>query len=74
MIKACLVCVGASILMVGCTGIKEVKAWEKEGLAKEIMQFEGPNPELKKFEQHLYFSKEASRGGYGVAGGGCGCN
>jgi len=41
MIKACLLCVGASILMVGCTGIKEVKAWEKEGLAKDIMQFEG---------------------------------
>jgi hypothetical protein len=38
------------------------------------MQFGGLHPEVKKFEQHIYFSKEASRGGYGVAGGGCGCN
>ncbi len=72
--KAFLWFVCASILMVGCTGIEEVKPWEKEVLAKDIMQFEGLHPEVKKFEQHIYFSKEASRGGYGVSGGGCGCN
>ncbi|HTP75341.1 MAG TPA: DUF4266 domain-containing protein [Rhizomicrobium sp.] len=25
-------------------------------------------------EDHIYFSKEASSGGRGFAGGGCGCN
>jgi hypothetical protein len=26
------------------------------------------------FEDHIYFSKEASSGGRGFGGGGCGCN
>jgi hypothetical protein len=65
---------GLSLLMIGCTSGEDVKPWEKESLAKETMQFGGLHPEVKKFEQHIYFSKEASRGGYGVAGGGCGCN
>jgi hypothetical protein len=34
----------------------------------------GMNPLNKKYEEHMYFSKESSRGGAGVAGGGCGCN
>ena len=61
-------------LFVGCSMVKEVKPWEKESLAKPIMQFGGLHPEVTKFESHVYFSKEASRGGAGVAGGGCGCN
>ena len=74
MMKECLWCICASVLLVGCTGADDVKPWEKEALAKDIMKFDGANPQVKKFEQHIYFSKEASRGGYGVAGGGCGCN
>jgi len=62
------------LLFMGCSMIEEVKPWEKETLAEEIMQYEGLHPEVKKFEAHVYFSKEASRGGNGVAGGGCGCN
>ncbi|CAA6821993.1 MAG: Phosphonate ABC transporter phosphate-binding periplasmic component (TC 3.A.1.9.1) [uncultured Sulfurovum sp.] len=72
--KECLWCICASMLFVGCAGIEEVKPWEKEALAKESMQFGGMHSEVRKFEQHTYFSKEASRGGYGVSGGGCGCN
>jgi len=34
----------------------------------------GTNPLGKKFEEHIYYSKETSKGGSGVAGGGCGCN
>jgi len=60
--------------MMGCSMVKEVKPWEKETLARPIMQFGGIHPEVTKFESHTYFSKEASRGGSGVAGGGCGCN
>jgi hypothetical protein len=60
-----------SFLFMGCTA---VKPWEKETLAKPIMQFGGLNTQANTFESHVYFSKEASRGGDGVAGGGCGCN
>jgi hypothetical protein len=60
-----------SFLFMGCTA---VKPWQKETLAKPIMQFGGLHAEVNKFESHVYFSKEASRGGDGVAGGGCGCN
>ena len=28
----------------------------------------------QRFTQHIYGSKEAVSGGYGVGGGGCGCN
>ncbi len=57
----------------GCS-VKNVKSWEKGTLAKDTMKAGGTNTLLKKFENHVYFSKEASKGGGGVAGGGCGCN
>ncbi|SFV61813.1 Phosphonate ABC transporter phosphate-binding periplasmic component (TC 3.A.1.9.1) [hydrothermal vent metagenome] len=63
-----------SFLMIGCTSGQDVKPWEKASLAKDTMQFGGLHPEVRKFEQHIYFSKEGTKGGYGVAGGGCGCN
>jgi len=59
-------------LFSGC--VKEVKPWEKETLAKPTMKDGGMNSLSKKYEEHMYFSKEASRGGSGVSGGGCGCN
>lgn len=62
-----------ALLFSGCS-IKEVKPWQKGTLAKETMQFSGGNGSLRKFTNHIYFSKEASKGGSGVAGGGCGCN
>lgn len=61
------------LLLSGCS-IKEVKPWQKAALAKESMHFGGSNPALEKYINHIYFSKEASKGGSGVAGGGCGCN
>ena len=62
----------AIILLAGC--VEDVKPWEKETLAKKTMKESGINPDGKKFEEHMYFSKEATKGGGGVAGGGCGCN
>ncbi|CAA6815791.1 MAG: Unknown protein [uncultured Sulfurovum sp.] len=64
----------SALLFMGCSMTKEVKPWEKGNLAKPIMQFEGLHPLVAKFDAHVYFSKEAARGGNGVAGGGCGCN
>lgn len=62
----------------GCAGIKmeelgNVSPWEKGNLAKTKMTFEG-DPLDQRFVQHIYGSKENSSGGYGVGGGGCGCN
>ena len=61
-----------TIFLSGC--IKDVKPWEKETLAKKTMKESGTNPIGKQYEEHIYFSKEASKGGSGVSGGGCGCN
>lgn len=51
-----------------------IQAWEKELLAKKTMGDTAQNPLISKYEEHIYFSKEATRGGNGVSGGGCGCN
>lgn len=50
-----------------------VKPWERAILSKESMQI-SPLPLQDEFEDHTYFSKEASSGGRGFGGGGCGCN
>jgi hypothetical protein len=57
----------------GCSSIGQVNAWEKGNLAKPGMTFES-DPLDQRFTQHIYGSKENSSGGYGVGGGGCGCN
>ena len=42
-------------------------------LATDTMQF--PRDPMQAYlDDHIYFSKEASTGGSGVGGGGCGCN
>jgi hypothetical protein len=48
-------------------------AWDKALLAKPEMAM-SHNALAERYEQHLYESKEAAMGGYGVGGGGCGCN
>jgi hypothetical protein len=47
--------------------------WEKGNLAKPEMSM-GLDPLDQRFTQHIYGSREAASGGYGVGGGGCGCN
>lgn len=50
-----------------------VRPWQRGDLAKPQMQL--PQSQLVGvLEDHVYFSKEAASGGYGVAAGGCGCN
>jgi Domain of unknown function (DUF4266) len=67
------------IAMLACTGcasmsdLGQVSPWEKGNLAKSKMTFES-DPLDQRFIQHVYTSKENSSGGYGVGGGGCGCN
>ena len=57
----------------GCTAIEPVSAWERGYLADPAMQWDRGKREAK-FAGHVYTSKEASSGGAGAAGGGCGCN
>lgn len=56
----------------GCS-IQPVKPWEKDLLAQKKMQLT-PNPLEAYLDEHIYYSKEASSGGSGIGGGGCGCN
>ena len=72
MIKGTIVILSL-LLLSGCS-IQVVQPWEKEMLAKDTMQNNAGNSLCSKFENHIYFSKEATKGGGGVAGGGCGCN
>jgi len=50
-----------------------VKPWERAVLAQPAMALDAEKMDLK-MDDHIYFSKEASSGGRGFAGGGCGCN
>jgi hypothetical protein len=59
-------------LLSGCAASR-VQVWEHDILAKPEMQF-GANAHNNVIDDHIYFSKEASSGGRGFGGGGCGCN
>ena len=50
-----------------------VQPWERGSLAKDEMQWQTDLMESK-LQEHIQYSKEASSGGSGAAGGGCGCN
>lgn len=58
----------AATLAPGCAN---VKPWERDLHARPDMQ---PNSLDIAIDEHIYFSKEASSGGRGFGGGGCGCN
>ena len=60
------------IVLSGCA-MQPPQAWEKGNLARKEMTMEN-DPLDQAFTQHVYFSKESASGGYGVGGGGCGCN
>ncbi len=63
----------SGILMIsGCSSMG-VEAWERDILAKDEMQLNS-DPLEAAIDDHIYFSKEASSGGRGFGGGGCGCN
>jgi hypothetical protein len=58
--------------LAGC-GRYAVRADEKELLADRIMQPDYDTMESTS-DQHVLSNREGSEGGYGAAGGGCGCN
>ena len=60
------------VLAAGCASMG-VEPWERDVLAKDEMQLTTDEIEAAT-DDHIYFSKEASSGGRGFGGGGCGCN
>lgn len=62
----------ALLIATGCSSLG-VKPWERNLLARDDMLMTADPLDLA-FDEHIYFSKEASSGGQGFAGGGCGCN
>jgi len=50
-----------------------VKPYQRELLSKKIMTFQ-PDPYEDVLDQHMLEAREGAVGGYGSAGGGCGCN
>ena len=67
-----LLLAGMALLLTGCASLGP-RPWEKDLMARHEMQVD-PYPLQTAAEDHVYFSKEASSGGRGFAGGGCGCN
>ena len=49
------------------------KPWEREYLADRQMLIDPAALEQRNLE-HIFFSREGATGGWGVGGGGCGCN
>jgi hypothetical protein len=70
-LKAVVAC--AVMALSGCSNLNPPQPWEKGNLAKPEMTM-GGDPLDERFLQHIYSSKENASGGYGVGGGGCGCN
>lgn len=61
-----------SMLLASCSSLG-VKPWDRDLLADPMMQI-GSDPLRDAVDDHIYFSKEATSGGRGFGGGGCGCN
>ena len=61
-----------SALLSGCSSLG-VQPWERDILARDDMALQSAAMDSA-FDDHIYFSKEASSGGQGFGGGGCGCN
>lgn len=64
-------CIGVVVIS-GCANMG-VEPWERDLLARPDMELVA-DPVESGLDEHIYFSKEASSGGQGFGGGGCGCN
>jgi len=56
----------------GCA-MQKVQPWERGTLSEYSMRADR-DPLATAMNEHTYFSREASSGGKGVGGSGCGCN
>lgn len=65
-----LTCLCVMLCLSAC---ETVQPWERGTLAKREMQWQSDPMEIS-LQAQINASKEASSGGQGAAGGGCGCN
>ena len=65
--------VAIAFIIINASGCTAVKPWERGTLSKQEMAW-SPDPLSAQLSEHIHFAKEAASGGYGSAGGGCGCN
>jgi len=63
----------AAVALLALGGCARVRPWERDLLSDPRMQPDA-NGVQAAIDDHIYFSKEASSGGRGFGGGGCGCN
>ncbi len=69
-----LLIVVCALTLAACGPIKPwVKPYERQNLADPIMSFER-DAVATQYINHVYETREASRGAEGSGGGGCGCN
>jgi Domain of unknown function (DUF4266) len=69
-----LAAVAALVALSGCAAPKPwVKPYEREHLADPIMSF-NRDPISSSYFEHVFETREGSRGATGAVGGGCGCN
>ena len=61
------------LVLLALSGCATVQPWERDVLARPEMSLDNA-PLDAAIDDHIYFSKEASSGGRGFGGGGCGCN
>lgn len=67
-----LILIASLLVAAGCSSMG-VEPWDRDILASDEMQLTTDALEAAT-DDHIYFSKEASSGGRGFGGGGCGCN
>jgi hypothetical protein len=70
--KASWLAAASMLMLSGCASVG-VQPWERDVLARPEMSLDAA-PLDAAVDDHIYFSKEASSGGRGFGGGGCGCN
>lgn len=63
---------GLAALVSGCSTVR-VQAWERDTLSEYSLRPER-DPLAQAMGEHTFFSREATAGGRGVGGSGCGCN
>ena len=68
-----MLALGLALPVAGCAHAPPIQPWQREHLAKRAMRFE-VDPLEQRFRQHMWGSREGSDLGYGMPGGGCGCN
>jgi hypothetical protein len=61
------------LLLLLATGCATTRPWQRELLAKPVMEVEATDP-LDTLHGHLLSVREGAVGAMGGGGGGCGCN